>query len=353
MTSPTVPPGISSVPGLEGWLAANVTGAPVIVTNVRLIAGGRSNLTYHVALETGTELVLRRPPLGHVLPTAHDMSREFRVISALAGTDVPVAGAVAYCADTDVIGAPFYLMEYVPGQVLRTGTDTAALTAEQNTTLSEGLADMLAAIHGVDTSAVGLGDLGRGAGYLRRQLDRWQRQWQLSVTREVPGYDELVAALAGRLPGEGEVTLVHGDFRIDNVLVDARTAAPRILAVVDWEMATLGDPLADLGLTLVYWTDPGEEGWLRESGPGLNTDATTSPGFLTRAEFAAGYARRTGRDISLIGYYMAFAYFKLAVVLEGINARYLQHQTVGEGFDREGRAVPILIARANEVMATL
>jgi aminoglycoside phosphotransferase (APT) family kinase protein len=353
MTSPTVPPGISSVPGLEGWLAANVTSAPVTVTGIRLIAGGRSNLTYQVTLETGTELVLRRPPLGHVLPTAHDMSREFRVISALADTDVPVAGAVAYCPDADVIGAPFYLMEYVPGQVLRTGTDTAALTAEQNAKLSEGLADMLAAIHGVDTTAVGLGDLGKGAGYLRRQLDRWQRQWQLSVTREVPGYDELVAALAGRLPGEGEVTLVHGDFRIDNVLVDAGVAAPRILAVVDWEMATLGDPLADLGLTLVYWTDPGEEGWLNQSGPGLSTDATTSPGFWTRAEFAAGYARRTGRDISLIGYYMAFAYFKLAVVLEGINARYLQHQTVGEGFDREGRAVPILIARANEVLATL
>ena len=342
------------MPGLEAWLAASVTGMPVTVTEIRLIAGGRSNLTYHVTLETGTELVLRRPPLGHVLPTAHDMSREFRVIRALTGTDVPVAGAVAYCADADVIGAPFYLMQYVPGQVLRTGTDTAALTAEQNAQLSEGLADMLAAIHGVDTGAVGLGDLGKGAGYLRRQLDRWQRQWQLSVTREVPGYDQLVAALAGRLPGEGEVALVHGDFRIDNVLVDTEGAGgPRILAVVDWEMATLGDPLADLGLTLVYWTDPGEEGWLNQSGPGLNTDATTSPGFWTRAEFAAGYARRTGRDISLIGYYMAFAYFKLAVVLEGINARYLQHQTVGEGFDREGKAVPILIARANQVLETL
>ena len=198
MTTPTVPPGIASVPRLESWLADTVTGTRVTVTDIRLIAGGRSNLTYRLTLDTGRQLVLRRPPLGHVLPTAHDMSREFRVISALAGTNVPVAGPVAYCADGEVIGAPFYLMDYVPGQVLRTGADTAALTAAQNAKLSEELASMLAAIHGVDTGAVGLADLGKGAGYLRRQLDRWQRQWQLSVTRDVPGYDELVAKLADR-----------------------------------------------------------------------------------------------------------------------------------------------------------
>jgi aminoglycoside phosphotransferase (APT) family kinase protein len=243
-------------------------------------------------------------------------------------------------------------MEHVPGRVLRTRRDTAALTEPQARELSESLADMLAAIHGVDLAATGLSGLGRGAGYLRRQLDRWQRQWELSKTREVPGYDELVARLTGALPDEGEVTLVHGDFRLDNVLVTV-TPRLRIRAVVDWEMATLGDPLADLGLTLVYWTDPGEEGWLSPAaaaGPGVATDATASPGFLSRAEFAAGYARRTGRDISRIGYYTAFGYFKLAVVLEGINARYLQHQTVGEGFDQDGPAVPTLIARAHEIL---
>jgi aminoglycoside phosphotransferase (APT) family kinase protein len=353
MTTPTVPPGISSLASLESWLANNVTGSPVTISDIGLITGGRSNLTYRFTLETGVNLVLRRPPLGHVLPTAHDMSREFRVIGALSGTDVPVAGPVAYCAEADVIGAPFYLMDYVPGRALRTRADTEVLTAAQNATLSAKLADMLAAIHGVDTKAVGLGDLGRGAGYLRRQLDRWQRQWEMSVTRDVPGYDSLVAQLAARLPEDnGDVTLVHGDFRIDNVLVDTETST-NILAVVDWEMATLGDPLADLGLTLVYWTDPGEEGWLGATGPGLNTDATTSPGFRTKAEFAEDYASRTGRDVSRIGYYMAFAYFKLAVVLEGINARYLQNQTVGEGFDREGLAVPVLINQAHEVLHTL
>jgi len=300
--------------------------------------------------------VLRRPPLGHVLPTAHDMSREFRVLSALAGTRVPVAPLVASCTDDEVIGAPFYVMEYVPGVVLRTRADTKALTEAQAAELSRRLAEMLAAIHGVDVNQVGLGDLGRGAGYLRRQLDRWQRQWELSATQDRPGYTQLVERLTAALPAEAEadVTLVHGDYRLDNALVtlDPR---PRITAVVDWEMATLGDPLADLGLTLVYWTEDGEEGWLTPAGSpagtrGVTADATASPGFWTRAEFAAEYARLTGRDVSRIGYYVAFGYFKLAVVLEGIHARYQQGKTVGEGFDQEGFAVPLLIARAHEVL---
>ena len=360
MTVSSAPPGIPSPSRLAGWINDTVGGEPCELTDIQLIAGGRSNLTYRLtvsALAGSRSLVLRRPPLGHVLPTAHDMSREYRVLTALSGTKVPVARPVAFCADAEVVGAPFYLMEYVPGAVLRTRQDTAGLTQTQARELSEGLADMLAAIHGVDVDAVGLADLGRGTGYLRRQLDRWQRQWELSMTREVPGYPELVARLTSRLPAEGETTLVHGDFRLDNVLVTV-SPQPRITAVVDWEMATLGDPLADLGLTLVYWTDPGEEGWLTPEqksagGPlaaGVSTDATASPGFLSRAEFAAGYARRTGRDISRIGYYVAFGYFKLAVVLEGINARYLQRQPVGEGFDHDGLAVPALVTRAHEVL---
>jgi aminoglycoside phosphotransferase (APT) family kinase protein len=367
MTVTSTPPGIPSAPRLTAWISQSL-GEPAGLTGIRLIKGGRSNLTYRLDI-TGAggdrQLVLRRPPLGHVLPTAHDMSREFRVLSGLAGTAVPVAGPVAFCDDPEVIGAPFYLMEYVPGVVLRSREDTAALTEAQNADLSERLADMLAAIHGTDVEAAGLAGLGRGTGYLTRQLARWQRQWDLSKSREVPGYDELVTRLAATLPPEGETTLVHGDFRLDNVLV---TVAPqlRIAAVVDWEMATLGDPLADLGLTMVYWTDPGEAGLdpagpdavgpgtegPGTGGPGLSTNGTTSPGFLTRAEFAAGYARRTGRDVSRIGYYVAFGYFKLAVVLEGIYARYLQHQTVGEGFEREGLAVPGLIARAHQVLDT-
>jgi aminoglycoside phosphotransferase (APT) family kinase protein len=344
----TVPPGIASVPRLEEWLTRALGAEPVSVTSIELITGGRSNLTYRVTIEDDSgqrrPVVLRRPPLGHVLPTAHDMSREFRVLTGLTGTRVPVARPLAICADTEVIGAPFYVMDFVPGRIFRSIEDAATLTEAQAKQLSEGLADMLANIHGVDVTAAGLSDLGRGAGYLRRQLDRWQRQWELSATREVPGYGTLVGRLDKGMPAEGDTTLVHGDFRIDNVLIDT-TASPRIAAVVDWEMATLGDPLADLGLTLVYWTEAGEAGWLS-----VSTDATAAPGFHTRKQFAEAYAIRTGRDVSRIGYYVAFGYFKLAVVLEGINARYLKRQTVGEGFDREGKAVPLLIARAHQVL---
>jgi len=333
------------VPRLEEWLTKALKATvPVSAASIELITGGRSNLTYRVTIKDERPVVLRRPPLGHVLPTAHDMSREFRVLTGLDGTRVPVAHPIAICADAEVIGAPFYVMDFVPGRIFRTLEDAAALTEHQATRLSEALADMLANIHAVDLDAAGLSNLGRGAGYLRRQLDRWQRQWELSVTRELPAYDTLVTRLDREMPAEGDTTLVHGDFRIDNVLVDTTDAA-RIAAVVDWEMATLGDPLADLGLTLVYWTEAGEVGWLPTP-----TNATAAPGFHTRAEFAAAYAGRTGRDVSRIEYYMAFGYFKLAVVLEGINARYLQHQTVGDGFDREGKAVPLLIARAHQIL---
>ena len=371
-----VPGGIQRVPGVPGvedpvglakWMAGAGLADLGELRAVQLISGGRSNLTYRLTVSqpraepgAGAEstrlLVLRRPPLGHVLPTAHDMSREFRVLSALAGTRVPVAPLVASCTDVEVIGAPFYVMEYVPGVVLRTRNDTKDLTEAQAAELSRHLAEMLAAIHGVDVNQVGLGDLGRGAGYLRRQLDRWQRQWDLSVTEERPGYTQLVERLTAALPAEteGQTTLVHGDYRLDNALV-MLNPRPRITAVVDWEMATLGDPLADLGLTLVYWTEAGEEGWLspgdaNKGTRGVAADATASPGFWTRAEFAAEYARLTGRDVSRIGYYVAFGYFKLAVVLEGIHARYQQGKTVGEGFEQEGFAVPLLIARAHEVL---
>jgi aminoglycoside phosphotransferase (APT) family kinase protein len=351
-----VPGGIQRVAGVPGvedpvrlakWMAGAGLANLGELRGVTLIAGGRSNLTYRLDLDGG-QVVLRRPPLGHVLPTAHDMNREYRVLSALSGTAVPVAEPLANCLDADVIGAPFYIMRFVDGLVLRTMQDGQILSPEQAAELSDLLATMMATIHRVDFTAVGLGDFGRPVGYLARQLSRWQRQWELSNTREMPGYADLVSRLAARLPQSAEGTLVHGDFRLDNTLVQL-TKPARIAAVVDWEMSTLGDPLADLGLTLSYWADGGE------AFPDLNVGATVTalPGFYTRDQFAVRYAELTGRDVSEVGYYIAFGYFKLAVVLEGIHARYLLRQTVGEGFEREGPAVPILIARAHHMLDTL
>jgi aminoglycoside phosphotransferase (APT) family kinase protein len=346
--------GVHSVPGVPGvtdparlaaWIRRSAAADAGELLGVTLIAGGRSNLTYRLDLGHG-RLVLRRPPLGHVLPTAHDMAREYRVLTALAGTDVPVPRPVAICADAEVIGAPFYLMQYVDGVVLRSREHGLQVSPGQARQLSQRLAGMLAAIHAVDIDAVGLAEFGRPEGYLARQLARWQRQWDLSATRGMPGYERLVQRLTAGLPESAEGTLVHGDFRLDNLLL-TRGEQLSIAAVVDWEMSTLGDPLADLGLTLMYWADPGEEDWLEIN---VGAEVTALPGFFTRAELAARYAELTGRDISGIGYYMAFGCFKLAVVLEGINTRFLQHKTVGEGFDREGRAVPVLIDRAHQML---
>jgi aminoglycoside phosphotransferase (APT) family kinase protein len=351
----SVPGGTQSVAGVPGvedparlsrWMTDAGLDDLGGLNGVELIAGGRSNLTYRLDFEGG-QLVLRRPPLGHVLPTAHDMGREYRVLTALRDTAVPVPQTVAICADPEIIGAPFYLMKYVDGLVLRSPEQGSVLSPEQAGQLSELLAQMMATIHGVNTDAVGLGDFGRPNGYLTRQLNRWQRQWELSKTRDIPAYDDLVARLTAGLPESADGTLVHGDFRLDNTLVTLGEPA-RIAAVVDWEMSTLGDPLADLGLTLSYWADASDDsGWLDINvGAGI----TAQPGFFSRAQFAARYAELTGRDISGIGYYIAFGYFKLAVVLEGINARFQQHLTVGEGFDHQGQAVPVLIARAHHAL---
>ena len=358
-------PGIEDVRRLVGWLSANGVPGASGLSGIDLITGGRSNLTYRLRRAPGDDrvsdeggsgacgdLVLRRPPLGHVLPTAHDMGREYRVLSALHGTAVPVPEPVVHCPAPEVIGAPFYVMRYVPGLVLRTQEDAEQITAAQARDISEQLADTLAAIHQVDVAAVGLDGFGRPDGYLARQLKRWQRQWELSVTRELPRYDQLVARLTERLPREDAhrpATLVHGDFRPDNVLIQIEPELS-INAVVDWEMSTLGDPLADLGLTLTYWADPGDTERLAIKLPG---DVTARPGFLSGREFAERYARQTGYGLAGIGYYVAFGCFKLAVVSEGIHARYLQHKTVGEGFEQTGEGVPILVERAHRLLDEL
>ncbi|MEU6509600.1 phosphotransferase family protein [Streptomyces sp. NPDC046942] len=301
----------------------------------RLIEGGRSNLTY--ALSDGTaKWVVRRPPLGHVLATAHDMKREHRVISALHPTQVPVPRPVLLCEDpegTEVLGAPFYVMEFVEGTPYRTADQLAPLGAERTRNAVLSLVDTLVELHAVDPAEVGLADFGRPEGFLDRQLRRWGKQLDASRNRDLPGIDELHAALGRELPVSPAPAVVHGDYRLDNVLIGDDD---RIKAILDWEMSTLGDPLTDLGL-LVMYSRPLE---LPDSP--ISTTATAA-GHPSPQELIERYAARSGRDVSAVSWYTAFAWFKLAVILEGIHYRYTLGQTVGRGFDRIGDLVPVFI----------
>ena len=307
---------------------------------VELIAGGRSNLTYLVSAGDH-EVVLRRPPLGHVLPTAHDMTREFTVISALQDTDVPVPRAIHLCTDEDVLGAPFYVMERLQGHILRNDfPEGYADTRDDKRRIGEAVIDTLAKIHAVDYEAVGLAEFGHPEGFMARQVRRWKQQWERSVTRPLPTMDELIDKLEAKLPTSPAPTIVHGDFRVDNTILDANDPG-RIVGVLDWEMSTLGDPLADLGLTLVYWPDQGDVDEFKKGFGSITL--TAADGFLSRQEVVTRYASITGRDVSDVAYYWAFGFFKLAVILEGIHARYLQGKTVGEGFEKIGERVPPLV----------
>ncbi|CAL2061626.1 MULTISPECIES: phosphotransferase family protein [Streptomyces] len=298
----------------------------------RLIEGGRSNLTY--ALSDGTsKWVVRRPPLGHVLATAHDMKREHRVISALHPTSVPVPAPVLLCEDEEVLGAPFYMMEFVEGTPYRTSAQLAPLGERRVRGAVLSLVDTLVELHAVDPAEVGLGDFGRPEGYLDRQLRRWGKQLDASRNRELPGIDELHAELGRGLPGSPAATVVHGDYRLDNVLIGADD---RITAILDWEMSTLGDPLTDLGLLVMYSRS------LDLPNSPVSTTAE-APGHPAPEELIERYAARSGRDVSAVSWYEAFAFFKLAVILEGIHYRFTLGQTVGRGFDRIGELVPVFI----------
>jgi aminoglycoside phosphotransferase (APT) family kinase protein len=306
-----------------------------------VISGGLSNITYRVIGASGT-VIVRRPPMGTLLPSAHDMAREHRVLSALQATAVPVPEVLAFTDDPAVVGAAFYVMAEAPGDVFREPAQTARLDATQRRQLSDALVDVLAAIHAVDLDAAGLRDFGKADGYLERQVRRWGQQWASSRTRDLSAMDALVAELGRQRPAGGEVTLVHGDYRLDNTLVIRPGGIPAVSAVVDWELSTLGDPLADLATWLTYYSGPGEDGSAVPVAAGL----TAHEGFPTTDEIAQGYALVTGRDVSGLGYYRAFTDFRLAVILEGVHARYLAGKSVGEGYDRVGPSVPLLVDRA-------
>jgi aminoglycoside phosphotransferase (APT) family kinase protein len=306
-----------------------------------LIAGGRSNLTYEIS--DGEHVwVLRRPPLGHVLPTAHDMGREHRVLSALADTDVPVPHTFAFCDDESVNGAPFYVMEKVDGRILRTAQDTTALPPDEAAACSRELVDVMARIHAVDFEAVGLGDFGHPDGYLERQVRRWGEQWERSKGAELPGVDEVARRLRAALPESGAPTIVHGDYRLDNTML-APDDAGRIVAVLDWEMATLGDPLADVGLFLLYWGNSSAQ------AIATGETITAQPGFLSHDEVVARYAEQSGRAVDDLDWYVVFAGYKLAIIVEGIAARYRMGKTLGEGFEAMGTMVSSLIDGALEL----
>lgn len=339
MAEPTTPAGLD-LAHLAPYLAEHVgatTGRPL---TAELVAGGRSNLTYTISDGEHT-WVLRRPPLGHVLPTAHDMTREYRVITALAETDVPVPRTFVLCEDPSVTGAPFYVMEKVDGIVYREPTALAALDADDARRCSEEIVDALVRIHAVDYEAVGLGDFGHPDGFLERQVRRWAEQWERSKTRELPSVDELARRLRSALPTSGPPTIVHGDYRLDNTMV-AVDDPGRVVAVLDWEMSTLGDPLADLGLFLLYWG--------QSEAQVVATGAVTSsrPGFLTRDEIVEQYAKRSGRPVDELDWYVVFAAYKLAIIVEGINARYQMGKTLGEGFEAMGEMVTGLVETALE-----
>jgi aminoglycoside phosphotransferase (APT) family kinase protein len=328
---------VSGPPGLDlVRLRAYLGAGPDL--QARIFAGGRSNLTY--AVTDGTDRwVLRRPPLGHVLPTAHDMAREHKVLDALSQAGFPAPKPVLLCTDPDVIGAPFYLMEYVDGTIYRDVAKLEALGPASMHSLVLGLVDTLADLHALDPAAIGLADFGRPEGFNERQVRRWKKQLDASRSREVPGIEELHARLAEDIPAGPAGTVVHGDYRLDNVLIGS---ALQVNAVLDWEMSTLGDPLNDLALMLVY---AGRPLLIKDSGPGASIDVPGHPGL---GEMAEHYAKRSGRDVSDLQWYVGLAAFKLAVILEGVHYRYVHGQTVGAGFDTVGAMVAPLVAMGHK-----
>jgi len=349
---------MADIPGIDlervtAWLAAQVPECEGPLRFERII-GGHSNLTYHVVSErTGKQVVLRRPPLGHLLPSAHDMTREYRLIAGLGPTAVPVPPALGLCEDADVIGAPFYVMGFVEGPVLhdRAAAEDAFADKATRHRLGSHFIDVLADMHAVDPDDVGLGDLGRKEGYIARQLKRWYGQYQASNADTGVGtarVDEMHDWLAANVPDQGPARVVHGDYRLGNCI----SGPPgEIRAVLDWEIATLGDPLADLGYVMATWPEPDEEPLDPRATPG----PTMAGGFPTRDELVDRYAKRSGRDVSMVDYYTAFSYWKGACIVSGVHARYVAGalDTTGVDLDGFGRSVALRAEEAYEASLRL
>ena len=320
--------------GVESWFEANVPEAEPPLSFDR-ISGGRSNMTFGVRDSAGQAWALRRPPLGKRLGSAHDMGREHRVIAALQDTPVPVPPVVGLCEDESVNGAPFYVMGFVDGPILRSAEEANTFDEDQRRAIGERVVDTLVAIHEVDPDAVGLGE-----------LRRWQGQWEKSKTRELPTVDEVHERLSAQIPEQGPATIVHGDYRLDNMIL---APSGEVAAVVDWELCTLGDPLADVGMLLVYWSEEGDDFMP------LFAPATIAPGFPKRDEVRQRYAERSGRDLRQIDFFVALGYWKLAIILEGVYARYAsgQYGKTDEGFQEFARIVERLADAAKDATERL
>ncbi len=324
------------------WLAAHIAGLEPPLT-FTLVAGGRSNLTFRFTDANGAAYVLRRPPLGHVLESAHDMAREHRIISALAGSVVPVPATHALCEDPEVNGAPFYVMSFVEGQVLHDAEAASHVPEAERQRLGTHVVEVLTGLHLLDPDAVGLGDLGRREAYLARQLKRWNRQWEATKTHEIPEMEETSRLLEEQMPEQVGATIVHGDYRLGNMI----SGGGRIRAVLDWELCTLGDPLADVGYLLNSWIEPGEGA--------VPVAPTSVGGFPGRDEICARYQQATGRDLGAINYYRAFSHWRLAAIGQGVYKRYLvgaMGDTAGMDLDAYKESVQQRAAAALELLTT-
>lgn len=324
------------VEAVTAWLAAHVPQLQHPLRWTRL-EGGHSNLTYLLEDAAGRKAVIRRPPMGELLPKAHDMGREWALISALSGSAVPVPEALGFCPDPEVTGAPFYVMGHVDGHPLYSADDARCWAPEPlRTTLGHSFIDVLAELHSVDPVAVGLADLGKHEGYIARQLKTWYRSWNASIAGaqlDDPRAHALQQYFMDHVPEQGPARVVHGDYGLHNTLIGADG---RIAAVVDWEISTLGDPLADLAYALNQWAEPGDPPPVRAVPP------TTLPGFPTRAALAERYAQKTGRDLSRLDFYIGFNRWKSSAIVHGVYARYLEGKKSTEGVDLDGLKRSIL-----------
>jgi aminoglycoside phosphotransferase (APT) family kinase protein len=338
--------GIDVAP-VSAWLERHVPGAAAPFAFER-IGGGRSNLTFAVTGDDGERFVLRRPPLHHVLATAHDMAREHRAITAMGPTAVPVPRTLGLCTDAAVNGAPFYVMTLVEGAVVDSVASAVPLDAGARATMADQLADVLAELHRLDVDAIGLGDFARREGYLDRQLARWSKQWDGSKTRDLPAVDDVAKLLADRVPPQQGVAVVHGDYRFGNCITDPATG--EIRAVLDWELCTLGDALADVGYVGAHWAPADGSG-------GRHNDPSGAGGFGSYADFVERYATLSSRDLSGIDFYVAFQLWRSAIILEGVYARYLAGAYGGQQLGAELdvlRDAPIeLIEQAQVTLARL